>query len=44
MPYVVIAFVSAATLASELLLTRVLSFVFWNHLVYLIITLCLLGY
>jgi spermidine synthase len=44
MPYVVIALVSAATLASELLLTRVLSFVFWNHLVYLIITLCLLGY
>ncbi len=36
--------VSFFTLCLELLLTRVLAFVFWNHVVYLIISLALLGY
>ncbi len=42
--YATIGAISAATLASELLLTRVLSYVYWNHVVYLLVTLCLLGY
>jgi spermidine synthase len=32
------------TICLELLFTRVLAFVFWNHVVYLIISLALLGY
>jgi hypothetical protein len=36
--------ISFSTLCIELLFTRALSFVFWNHVVYLIITLALLGY
>ncbi len=39
-----IAAVSLATLAMELFLTKVLSFVLWNHLVYLVISIALLGY
>ncbi|MEW6067179.1 MAG: hypothetical protein AB1610_02620 [Nitrospirota bacterium] len=36
--------VAFCTLCLELLVTKVLSFVFWNHIVYLIISLALLGY
>lgn len=41
---ILMATVSFATLALELHLTRVLAFVYWNHVVYLIISLALLGY
>jgi spermidine synthase len=39
-----IALVAAITLIFELTLTRVLSFVFWNHVVYLTVTVALLGF
>lgn len=39
-----ILLVSLLTLAFQLLLTRLLAFVFWHHLVYLIISIALLGY
>ncbi len=43
--YFVVAFaVAFVTLLAELLLTKMLSFVFWNHIVYLIISIALLGY
>jgi len=39
-----IALAAAITLIFELTLTRVLSFVFWNHVVYLTVTVALLGF
>jgi hypothetical protein len=39
-----IALVSFVTLCFQLLLTKLLAFVFWNHLVYLVIAIALLGY
>lgn len=42
--FVLIGAVSLATLGLELFLTKILSFVFWNHVVYLIISIALLGY
>lgn len=39
-----IALVSLVTLVFQLLLTKLLAFVFWNHVVYLVITVALLGY
>lgn len=39
-----IALISLLTICFQLLLTKVLAFVFWNHLVYLAISLALLGY
>lgn len=38
------ALVSFTTIVFELLQTRVLSFIFWNHLVYLTISIALLGF
>ncbi|MBI5493468.1 MAG: hypothetical protein HY904_00475 [Deltaproteobacteria bacterium] len=37
-------FIGLSTLCLELLLTRILAFVYWHHVVYLIVTLALLGY
>src|SRR5262245_40368434 len=42
--YVVVFAVAFVTLVVELLLTKMLAFVFWNHIVYLIISIALLGY
>jgi SAM-dependent methyltransferase len=42
--FVLIGAVSLTTLGLELFLTKILSFVFWNHVVYLIISIALLGY
>jgi predicted membrane-bound spermidine synthase len=42
--FVLIGAVSLTTLALELFFTKILSFVFWNHVVYLIISIALLGY
>ena len=42
--YLVVFCVAFATLALELLQTRVLSFLFWNHVVYLTVTVALLGF
>lgn len=41
---VTMALVSFATLWFELLATRILSFIFWNHMVYLIVAVALLGF
>jgi spermidine synthase/MFS family permease len=42
--YVVVFCVAAATMAYELLQTRVLSVLFYNHVVYLTVTIALLGF
>jgi len=42
--FLLIAVVSLTTLAMELFFTKILSFVLWNHLVYLIISIALLGF
>lgn len=42
--HMIIFFVAFSTLMLELLITKVLSFAFWNHVVYFIISLALLGY
>jgi hypothetical protein len=41
---VLVGIIGFATLSTELLLTKALSFVFWNHLVYLVVSIALLGY
>jgi len=40
--FVLMARFTLTTLALELLFTKILSFVFWNHVVYLIISIALL--
>jgi hypothetical protein len=42
--YTHVILAAAITLLFELTLTRILSFIFWNHLVYLTISLALLGF
>lgn len=42
--YITVGAVSFATILFELLQTRVLSFIFWNHLVYLSLSSALLGF
>ena len=42
--YATVAFVSFATILFELLQTRILSFIFWNHMVYLTVSIALLGF
>jgi len=42
--YLTVAYASFATLLFELTLTRILSYLFWNHLVYLAVSLALLGF
>lgn len=39
-----VALVSLVTICFQLLLTKLLAFVFWNHVVYLVIAVALLGY
>jgi len=36
--------ISVSILAFELLQTRILSFIYWNHLVYITVTIALLGF
>ncbi|HWR34772.1 MAG TPA: hypothetical protein VN622_02740 [Clostridia bacterium] len=42
--YLTIAVVSFSALTFELVQTRILSFIFWNHIVYLAISIALLGF
>lgn len=42
--YITVALVAFSSLMFELLQTRVLSFIFWNHLVYLTISVAMLGF
>jgi hypothetical protein len=42
--FITIAFVSFSTLLFELLQTRMLSFIFWHHIVYLTVSMALLGF
>lgn len=42
--YITVALVAFSCLMFELLQTRVLSFIFWNHLVYLTISVAMLGF
>src|SRR5581483_11837672 len=42
--YATIAAISFAALTFELVQTRILSFIFWNHVVYLAISIALLGF
>src|ERR671917_230128 len=41
---ITVGFTSFATLLFELTQTRVLSYIFWNHVVYLTVSLALLGF
>ncbi len=41
---ITVAFTSFATLLFELTQTRILSYIFWNHVVYLTVSLALLGF
>jgi hypothetical protein len=43
-PLILIFVVSGFTIMLELTLTRFLSFLYWSHVVYIIITFCMLGY
>lgn len=40
----ILSTITFSTLSLELLITKILSYVFWNHIVYLIISIALLGY
>ncbi len=42
--FLLIASISLATICFQLLITKVLAFVFWNHIVSLVILIALLGY
>ncbi len=41
---ITVGFTSFATLLFELTQTRILSYIFWNHVVYLTVSLALLGF
>ncbi len=43
-PLLGVLIISAATIALELLHTRILAILYWNHIVYLIITVAMLGF
>src|ERR1700689_2914242 len=43
-PYILVACVASASLGLELIQTRILSFLYYNHVVYLTVTIALLGF